>query len=56
VQEIEDSLIENLKRRILGNKGFKVADKPMKIYGYCSRCRLISKKTGNFIDISSKEG
>lgn len=54
VQEIEDSLIENLKHRIMKDKGFKVADKSVKIYGYCSRCRFIYKKTGNFIDISSK--
>jgi len=39
VQEIEDSLTEDLKMQVLKDKGFQVADRPMKIYGYCNRCR-----------------
>jgi len=39
VQEIEDGLMEDLKTRILREKGFEITDKPMKIYGYCHRCR-----------------
>lgn len=39
VQEIEDVLTEDLKVKVLMDKEFKVADKPMKMYGYCSRCR-----------------
>lgn len=39
VQEIEDRLTEDMKMKILKDKDFQVADKPMKIYGYCSRCR-----------------
>lgn len=39
VQEIEDSLTDNLKMQILKYNEFQVADKPMKIYGYCSRCK-----------------
>lgn len=39
VQEIEDRFTEDLKMQIFKDKGFRVADKPIKIYGYCSRCR-----------------
>ena len=39
VQEIEDRLTENFKMQVLKDQEFQVADKPMKIYGYCSRCR-----------------
>jgi Fur family ferric uptake transcriptional regulator len=39
VQEIDDSFTEDFKVLVLNNKEFQVADKPMKIYGYCSRCR-----------------
>lgn len=39
VQEIDDRLTEDFKVRILKDKAFQVADKPMKIYGYCRRCR-----------------
>lgn len=39
VQEIEDRLTEDLKIQIFKDKEFQVADKPMKIYGYCSKCR-----------------
>ncbi len=38
VQEIDDSLIKNLKMDILKEKKFQIAEKPMKIYGYCSKC------------------
>ncbi len=39
VQEIEDGLTEGLKVQVFTDKAFQVADKPMKIYGYCDRCR-----------------
>ena len=39
VQEIDDKIAEEFKSRVLEDKGFEVTDKPMKIYGYCSRCR-----------------
>lgn len=39
VQEIDDSLIEELKSHVIEEKDFLVKDKPIKIYGYCDRCR-----------------
>jgi len=39
VQEIDDRITEEFKNRIIKEKKFEVADKPMKIYGYCDRCR-----------------
>ncbi len=39
VEEMDDEWINDLKDNILQDKGFLVADKPIKIYGYCSRCR-----------------
>lgn len=39
VQDFEDKLTEDLKILVLKDKEFQVADKPMMIYGYCSRCR-----------------
>lgn len=38
VQEIEDRLTDDLKEMVWRDKKFHVADKPMKIYGYCSKC------------------
>lgn len=35
----DDKIAEEFKSRVLEDKGFEVTDKPMKIYGYCSRCR-----------------
>lgn len=43
VQEIEDSLTEDFKMQVLKEKGFKVADKPIKIYGYCNKCMKLSE-------------
>ncbi|MBZ4666672.1 Fur family transcriptional regulator [Mahella sp.] len=40
LEELDDSIAEEFKNRILEDKGFEVADKSMKIYGYCSNCRL----------------
>jgi len=39
VQEIDDRITEEFKNRIMQEKEFKVADKPMKIYGYCNKCK-----------------
>jgi Fur family ferric uptake transcriptional regulator len=39
VQEISDLIATEFKAQIEGEKDFKVTDKPMKIYGYCSKCR-----------------
>ncbi|KUO72113.1 MAG: Fur family transcriptional regulator [Clostridia bacterium BRH_c25] len=39
VQEIDDRITEEFKNRIMEEKEFEVADKPMKIYGYCNKCR-----------------
>lgn len=39
VQEISDKFADEFKARIEEEKAFRVADKSMKIYGYCSRCR-----------------
>ncbi len=39
VQEIDDKLSEDFKNQIIGETGFEVRNKSMKIYGYCSRCR-----------------
>lgn len=38
VQEIDDIITRDFKARIEEETDFKVADKPMKIYGYCSKC------------------
>lgn len=43
VQEIEDELTKDLQKQVLREMEFKVAEKPMKIYGYCSRCSFIKK-------------
>jgi len=43
VQEIEDETVEDLKMKIQKDKEFQVADKPMKIYGYCKRCKKTYK-------------
>jgi Fur family ferric uptake transcriptional regulator len=40
VQEISDMLAGDFKARIQEEKNFKVIGKPMKIYGYCSKCRV----------------
>jgi Fur family ferric uptake transcriptional regulator len=37
--ELDDRIAEEFKERILEDKGFEVADKSMKIYGYCSSCK-----------------
>ncbi|MEN3006038.1 Fur family transcriptional regulator [Dehalobacterium formicoaceticum] len=37
--ELDDRIAEEFKNRILEDKGFEVADKSMKIYGYCSSCK-----------------
>ncbi|HZK24807.1 MAG TPA: transcriptional repressor [Oscillospiraceae bacterium] len=39
VQEINDHKIHDFKCQILRETGFEVAEKPMKIYGYCQQCR-----------------
>ncbi|WP_372998051.1 Fur family transcriptional regulator [Lutispora sp.] len=39
VQEISDDIASEFKTIIAEEADFKVADKPMKIYGYCSKCR-----------------
>ncbi len=39
LQEIEERLTDDLKMQILKEKQFQVADQPMKIYGYCSKCQ-----------------
>ena len=39
IQEIDDRSIQEFKEHILESKGFEIADKSMKIYGYCSKCR-----------------
>lgn len=39
VQEIDDKITEEFRNLILKEKGFEAANKPMKIYGYCNRCR-----------------
>lgn len=39
VQEVDDSLMEVLKRHIVEKKDFLVTGKSIKIYGYCSGCR-----------------
>jgi Fur family ferric uptake transcriptional regulator len=39
IQEINDENIQEFKEYILKDKDFKIADKSMKIYGYCSKCR-----------------
>lgn len=41
IQEIDDKNTQEFKNYILKDKNFEAADKPMKIYGYCSRCRNI---------------
>jgi Fur family ferric uptake transcriptional regulator len=37
--ELDDRMAEEFKNRISEEKGFEVADKSMKIYGYCSNCK-----------------
>lgn len=39
VQEISDSLTGEFKELIDRETGFQVKGKPMKIYGYCSKCK-----------------
>lgn len=39
VQEISDSLAADFKARIEDETGFEVNEKPMKIYGYCRKCK-----------------
>jgi len=39
LEELDDRIAEEFKNRILEDKGFEVADKSMKIYGYCSSCK-----------------
>jgi Fur family ferric uptake transcriptional regulator len=39
VQEVDDSLIESLRRNIMNEKNFLMVEKTIKIYGYCSNCR-----------------
>lgn len=39
LQEIDDRITEEFKDRIMQEKEFEVTNKPMKIYGYCNRCR-----------------
>lgn len=39
VEEIDDRLVKNLRKRVLLEKNFWMAEKPIKIYGYCSACR-----------------
>lgn len=39
VEEIDDRITEEFKNRVLEDKGFEIADKSMKIYGYCSSCK-----------------
>ena len=42
IQEINDENIQEFKEYILKDKDFKIADKSMKIYGYCSKCKICS--------------
>lgn len=39
LEGLDDRIAEEFKNRILEDKGFEVADKSMKIYGYCSSCK-----------------
>lgn len=39
VQEVNDKITEEFKKLILKEKGFEVINRPMKVYGYCNRCR-----------------
>lgn len=39
VQEIDDKITEELKGLVLKEKGFIVTSRPMKVYGYCEKCR-----------------
>lgn len=39
VQEISDSLAGGFKELIERETGFQVKGKPMKIFGYCSKCK-----------------
>jgi len=39
LEELDDRITEEFKKRILEDKGFEVADKSMKIFGYCSSCK-----------------
>lgn len=43
VQEIGDNFTEDLKNQVLKDKGFRIADKAMKIYGYCIKCSNIDE-------------
>lgn len=39
VQEVDDSLMEFLRRNIMKEKNFLMVEKTIKIYGYCGNCR-----------------
>jgi len=39
VEEIDDRLVNDLRKRVLEDKDFMMAERQIKIYGYCSRCR-----------------
>lgn len=39
LEELDDRIADEFKKRILEDKGFQVADKSMKIYGSCSSCK-----------------
>jgi Fur family ferric uptake transcriptional regulator len=39
LMELDDRIAKEFKNQILEEKGFQVADKSIKIYGYCSSCK-----------------
>lgn len=39
LEELDDKIADQFKKQILEDKGFEVADKSIKIYGYCSSCK-----------------
>ncbi len=47
VEEIDDGLADGFKKQVLQEKDFLMAGMPIKIYGYCSRCRSKQKLAGN---------
>ncbi len=44
VEEIGERLVVDFKRRIMGDRGFAISGRPIKIYGYCSKCKREHKK------------
>jgi Fur family ferric uptake transcriptional regulator len=39
VEEIDDGATDSLRKQVLQDKGFLMAGRPIKIYGYCSSCK-----------------